>query len=69
MEYIQKLFLGVADEFAPVTEICIKQRTEPWMNADILNLIDQSPLRFKRSKNESDYEIYKESKKYAKIRN
>ena len=29
-------FLGVVDELAPVKEIRrIKQRTEPWMNADI----------------------------------
>ena len=32
-------FLGVVDELAPVKEIRIKQRTEPWMNADILELI------------------------------
>ena len=32
-------FLGVVDELEPVKEICIKQRTELWMNADILELI------------------------------
>ena len=32
-------FLDVVDELAPVKEIRIKQRTEPWMNADILEMI------------------------------
>ena len=43
-------FLGVVDELAPVKEIRIKQRTEPWMNADILELItlrDKAFLHFK----------------------
>ena len=51
-------FLGVVNELAPVKEIRIKQRTEPWMHADILELItlrDKALLRFKRSKNESDF--------------
>ena len=57
-------FLGVVDELAHMKEIRIKQRTEPWMNAGtgILNLItlrDKTFLRFKRSKNESDYTEYK----------
>ena len=40
MEHVQRFFfLGVFDELAPVKEIRIKQRTEPWMNADILELI------------------------------
>ena len=49
MEYVQKLFLGAVDELAPMREIRIKQRTEPWMNADILTLItlrDKALLRF-----------------------
>ena len=32
-------FIGVVDEVAPVKEIRIKQRTEPWMNPEILELI------------------------------
>ena len=53
MEYVQRLFLGEVDELAPIKEIRIKQRTEPKMNADILELItlsDKAFLRFKRCK-------------------
>ena len=61
-------FLGVVDKLAPVKEIRIKQRTEPWMNADILELIthrDKAFLRFKRSKNESDFAIFKKLRNKA----
>lgn len=55
-------FLGVVDEVAPMKEIRIKQRTEPWMIPEILELItigDKAYLRFKRFKNESDYAEFK----------
>ena len=61
-------FLDVVDELAPVKEIRIKQRTEPWTNANILELItlrNNAFLRFKRSKNESDFAGFKKLRNKA----
>ena len=61
-------FLGVVDEVAPVKETRIKQRTKPWMNPEILELItirEKAYLRFKRSKNESDYAEFKKLRNKA----
>ena len=35
----QNIFSNVLDEVAPVKEIRLKQRTEPWMSSEILELI------------------------------
>ena len=35
------IFINVLDEIAPIKQIRIKTRTEPWMNGEILNLINE----------------------------
>lgn len=54
-------FLHVLNKFAPLKEIRIKQRTEPWMTDDILKDIrerNDSFKVFKRSNNNDDYEKF-----------
>ena len=54
-------FLSVLDLLAPLKEVRIKQRTKPWINSDILDLIrnrDNSLTKFRRSKIEHDYNQY-----------
>ena len=40
------LFLSVLDNIAPVKEVRIKQRTEPWITSDILNSINERDKLF-----------------------
>ena len=54
-------FLSVLDVLAPLKEVRIKQRTKPWINSEILDLIrnrDNSLTKFRRSKIEHDYNQY-----------
>ena len=37
----KEIFINVLDEIAPIKQIRIKTRTEPWMNGEILNLINE----------------------------
>ena len=60
------LFAGVIDKVAPVKKVCLKQRSEPWITHEILELIkerDKVLLEFKRSNQKSSYE------QFCKIRN
>ena len=62
----ESLFTGVLDIVAPVKEVRLKQRAEPWFTCDILDLIkerDSVLLHYKKSKNS---DVYKE---YCKLRN
>ena len=62
----RKLFTSIIDELAPIKEIRLKQRTEPWMDSYILDLIrerDRFLYTFKKHRNEEDY------KKFSKLRN
>ena len=54
------------DTVAPIKEIRLKNRTEPWMTAEILDLIktrDEFLYKFKKHNFQEDY------KKYCKMRN
>ena len=60
------LFAGVIDKVAPVKKVRLKQRSEPWITHEILELIkerDKVLLEFKRSNQKSSYE------QFCKIRN
>ena len=51
----------VIDGIAPVKEIRVKQRTEPWMSSEILHMIferDVALRRFTTSGEESEYKQY-----------
>ena len=63
--YFKTIFLSSLDTVAPMKEIRLKDRTEPWMTAEILDLIktrDEFLFKFKKH-NLQDY------KKYCKMRN
>ena len=38
-KYFQNIFIKILDEVAPVKEVRLKQRTEPWITSDILELL------------------------------
>ena len=60
------VFLKIINQFAPIKEIRLKQRTEPWMDHDILELIkerDRLLNIFRKSKNVEDH------KNFSKVRN
>ena len=62
----QNIFSNVLDEVAPVKEIRLKQRTEPWMSSEILELIhsrDKFLYSFKKSGIQEEY------KRFCEIRN
>ena len=56
LDEFSRLFRGVIDKVAPFREIRIKQRTNPWMNSQILAKIrkrDELLSKFKRDRNDS----------------
>ncbi|KAJ8046701.1 RNA-directed DNA polymerase from mobile element jockey [Holothuria leucospilota] len=62
----KRIFTGLIDNIAPIKEIRLKKRTEPWMTSEILDSIrlrDQLLHRFKRDRNQDLYSTY------TKIRN
>ena len=62
----KEIFISLIDSIAPVKEIRLKKRTEPWMNNDILESIrlrDQLLHRFNKSR---DPDLYSN---YCKVRN
>lgn len=55
-------FLKVEDKVAPIKIIRVKQRSEPWMNSDILGAIykrNKSFLDFSKSKDQADKDNHK----------
>ena len=53
--------LSVLDKIAPFKTIRIKQRTQPWVSTEIIKLInlrDNYLRQFRKSKNQSDYELF-----------
>ena len=65
-ENFKAIFHSVLDIVAPVKEIRLKQRTEPWMNSEFLQTIrhrDETLNEFRKTK---DPDLYK---KYCKLRN
>ena len=59
----RKLFTGVLDIVTSLKEIRVKQNTEPWMSAEILNLIKELLLKYRKSNNSEN------NKKFCIIRN
>ena len=58
---LNQVLLSVLDKRAPYTTIRIKQITQPWMSTEIIKLInlrDNYLRQFRKSKNQSDYEIF-----------
>lgn len=56
------LFLQVMDTVAPCRQIRIKQRTNPWFDHSILEMIkkrDSALARFKQSLDQTDFESFK----------
>ena len=54
-------FTGALDQIAPSKQIRIKQRTQPWMSSEILDLIKQRDHYlsvFRRSKQKAHYEMF-----------
>ena len=60
------IFHSVLDALVPIKEIRLKQRTEPWMNSEILQNIrhrDEALNTFRKTKDPALYKLY------CKIRN
>ena len=58
---LNQFFLSVLDKIAPFKTIRIKQRTQPWMSTEMIKLInlrDNYLRQFRKSKNQSDYELF-----------
>ena len=61
------MFTQVLDDIAPEKEIRIKGRTEPWIDAEILELMqERDRALFNANRNKSDTEL---RKKYNRLRN
>ena len=58
----KSIVLNILDEIAPVKEVRLKQRTEPWISSEILEMIssrDQCLVLFKKNKKSADYDEFK----------
>ena len=63
----KETLISILNKVAPVKEVSLKQRTEPWMNSEILNDIrDRDNLLHNFNKNCSRKDLFKE---YKKLRN
>ena len=65
-EKFSTMFTQVLDDIAPEKEIRIKGRTEPWIDAEILELMQGDRALFNANRNKSDTEL---RKKYNRLRN
>ena len=57
----KSICVSVLDKIAPFKTIRIKQRTQPWMSTEMIKLInlrDNYLRQFRKSKNQSDYELF-----------
>ena len=62
--------MSAINSLAPVKQARIKQRTEPWIDSDILALINQRNTAFEQyeqSKTEEDLNIFRSLKNKAQI--
>ena len=64
---LQDVFTSTLNMFAPRKQVRIKQRTEIWMNKDILSLIRERNVAYKNLKKNAKDETL--SKKYRALRN
>ncbi len=59
--HFKDTFLSVLDSVAPVKEVRLKQRSEPWLSNEILELIKSRDCylnKFKKERNEDFYKKY-----------
>lgn len=61
-----KIFVAVLDQIAPFKVVRIKQRSEPWINNDILSDIRERDFWLNKFKNTHVHEFHQ---KYCKLRN
>ena len=53
--------MSILNSVAPIKEIKLKQRTEPWVDSELLELIrirDKHLYQFKKHNNGEDYKMY-----------
>ena len=61
------IFFEILDKVAPIKSVRIKNRTEPWMDSTILDLIrERDKILYKSNKNRNDKEL---RKKFNSLRN
>jgi len=56
------IFLSVLDSIAPVKQIKVKQRSEPWINSEVLQCIQERKNAFftyKHDRSDCNYEKFK----------
>ena len=66
----KNIFTETLDAVAPVKEIRLKQITEPWINADILEQIqlrDKLLYQFKKSRTDEDYSLYRKARNKVQV--
>ena len=59
----KSIFMSVVNNISPIKEVRIKQRTEPWINAEILQSInnrDRAFKVFKGDKSEQNFSTFKD---------
>ena len=59
----KSIFMSVVNNFSPIKEVRIKQRTEPWVNAEILQSINDRDRAFKAfegDKSEQNFATFKD---------
>ncbi len=57
----ESIFIKILDSVAPIKQVRLKQRAEPWFTSEILDLIlerDSLLRHFKKSKSSDDYKCY-----------
>ena len=62
-ENFKAIFMSAIYNIAPVKEVCIKQRAEPWINNEILQSIkdrDKAFQLYKNDKSDENYSYFKE---------
>ena len=62
-ERFKSIFINVVNNISPIKEVRIKQRTEPWINAEIsqsINDRDRAFKVFKGDKSEQDFSTFKD---------
>ncbi len=60
--FFKVLFLKVVDKMAPLRQVRVKQRTSPWMDQKILEILknrNRALSIYRRTKNQEDYRKFK----------